>query len=75
MFITDTDGTIQYVNPAFERLTGYSEAEAVGATPNILNSGEMSDDHYEQLWGTITAGDVFEERITNKTKGGERYIA
>lgn len=75
VFITDTDGTIQYVNPAFERLTGYSEAEAVGATPNILNSGEMSDDHYEQLWGTITAGDVFEERITNKTKGGERYIA
>lgn len=75
VFITDTDGTIQYVNPAFERLTGYSEEEAVGATPNILNSGEMSEDHYKHLWETITAGDVFEERITNKKKSGERYIA
>lgn len=75
VFITDPDGTIQYVNPAFERLTGYSAAEAVGETPRILTSGEMSDEHYEQLWETITAGNVFEERIVNKTKSGDRYIA
>ncbi|WP_336326420.1 PAS domain S-box protein [Halovenus sp. HT40] len=75
VFITDPDGTIQYVNPAFERLTGYSAAEAVGETPHILTSGEMSDEHYDKLWETITAGNVFEERIVNKTKSGDRYIA
>ncbi|MFW5974099.1 MAG: PAS domain S-box protein, partial [Natrialbaceae archaeon] len=75
IFITDTDGRIRYVNPAFERLTGYSAAEAVGETPSILNSGEMDDDHYERLWETITDGEIFEERIVNRTKEGDRYIA
>lgn len=75
VFITDPEGTIQYVNPAFERLTGYSAQEAVGETPHILTSGEMSDEHYDQLWATITDGKVFEERIVNKTKHGDRYIA
>ena len=75
IFITDTGGTIRYVNPAFERLTGYTSAEAVGETPRILQSGETSDAHYEQLWETITDGEVFEERIVNRTKEGDRYIA
>jgi len=72
--ITDSDGVIQYVNPAFEELTGYSAAEAVGSTHSILNSGEMSDQHYEQLWDTITAGDIFEKQVINRTKDGDRYI-
>ena len=72
--ITDSDGVIQYVNPAFEELTGYSAAEAVGSTHRILNSGEMSDQHYEQLWDTITGGDIFEKQVINRTKDGDRYI-
>ena len=72
--ITDSDGVIQYVNPAFEELTGYSAAEAVGSTHSILKSGEMSDQHYEQLWDTITAGDIFEKQVINRTKDGDRYI-
>jgi PAS domain S-box-containing protein len=75
IFITDTEGTIEYVNPAFERLTGYSAAEAVGETPRLLKSGETSEAHYERLWETITAGEIFEERIVNRTKEGDRYIA
>ena len=75
IFITDTEGTIRYVNPAFERLTGYSSAEAVGETPRIIQSGEASDAHYERLWETITDGEIFEERIVNRTKEGDRYIA
>ena len=72
--ITDSDGVIQYVNPAFKELTGYSAAEAVGSTHRILKSGEMSDNHYEQLWGTITNGDIFEKQVINRTKDGDRYI-
>ena len=72
--ITDSDGVIQYVNPAFEELTGYSAAEAVGSTHRILNSGEMSDQHYEQLWETITDGNIFEKQVINRTKDGDRYI-
>ncbi|MFC7058659.1 PAS domain S-box protein [Halovenus salina] len=74
MFITDTEGTIQYVNPAFETLTGYTAEEAVGSNPRILNSGEMSEGHYERLWQTILAGNVFEEQSINETKHGNRYI-
>ncbi|WP_311171419.1 PAS domain S-box protein [Halobellus ordinarius] len=73
--ITDTDGVIGYVNPAFEELTGYTAEEAVGNTHRILNSGEMSEDHYETLWETILDGDVFEEQVVNKTKSGDRYTA
>jgi PAS domain S-box-containing protein len=73
--ITDDDGEIQYVNPEFEALTGYTEREAIGETPKILNSGEMSEQHYERLWGTILSGEVFEEQFVNKTKTGDRYIA
>ena len=72
--ITDSDGVIQYVNPAFEELTGYSAAEAVGSTHSILKSGEMSETHYEQLWDTITGGDIFEKQVINRTKDGDRYI-
>ena len=72
--ITDSEGVIQYVNPAFEELTGYTPAEAVGSTHSILNSGEMSKTHYEQLWDTITGGDIFEKQVINRMKDGDRYI-
>jgi len=72
--ITDADGVIEYVNPAFEQLTGYTAAEAVGSNHRILKSGEMSEAHYEELWETITDGETFEERAINRSKDGDRYI-
>lgn len=73
IFITDREGTIEYVNPAFEVTTGYSAAEAIGKTPRILKSGHQDDEFYETLWGTITAGEVWEAELTNKRKSGELY--
>jgi len=72
--ITDAEGVIQYVNPAFEQLTGYPADEAVGSTHRILKSGEMSEAHYAELWGTITDGEIFEKRVVNRSKDGDRYI-
>jgi len=72
--ITDADGVIQYVNPAFEDLTGYPAEEAIGSTHRILKSGEMDAGHYEQLWETITEGDIFKEQAVNRRKDGNRYI-
>lgn len=57
-YITDPEGTIEYVNPAFEEITGYSASEAIGANPRMLKSGEMSEGYYEKLWNTVLAGDV-----------------
>lgn len=75
IWISDADGVIEYVNPAFEGITGYSSAEAVGERPDILNSGEMPDEHYDRLWDTVTVGDVWREEIINRRKDGEKYIA
>ncbi len=71
--ITDSDGTIQYVNPAFERVNGYTADEAIGRNPRILKSGQHSEEFYAELWETITAGDVWEAELVNKTKYGELY--
>ncbi len=71
--ITDTEGTILYVNPAFERTTGYSRAEAVGRNPRILNSGTQPADFYRELWTTITDGRVWHGRFVNRKKDGSLY--
>ncbi|MCP4642977.1 MAG: PAS domain S-box protein [bacterium] len=71
--VTDVDGTIQYVNGAFERVTGYSRAEAVGGNPRILKSGVHDDAFYESLWQTITQGDVWRGRLRNKRKDGSLF--
>lgn len=68
--ITDTDGMIQYVNPAFEQVTGYTREEAVGRTLGILKSGEHTEAFYRNLWETISRGDVWTGRFTNKRKDG-----
>ncbi|MFB6122300.1 MAG: PAS domain S-box protein [Haloferacaceae archaeon] len=75
IYMTDPDGAITYVNPAFERITGYDGDEAIGRTPSLLRSGEMSDEYYEALWATISAGDVWEEAIRDRRKSGELYHA
>ncbi|WP_096391531.1 sensor histidine kinase [Halopenitus persicus] len=73
IYWTDTTGTIEYVNPAFEEQTGYTAAEAVGNNANILQSGVHDDRFYERLWDTILAGETWEGEIINQRKDGERY--
>ncbi len=68
--ITDTKGSIQYVNPAFENVTGYSLSELIGKNPKILKSGEQDDAFYQSLWETLTAGKTFQGRMVNKHKNG-----
>jgi PAS domain S-box-containing protein len=75
VYITDTDGHIEYVNPAFERITGYSASEVSGLQPDILDSGTHDESYSEDLWNTIEAGDVWKEEITNQTKSGDHYHA
>ncbi len=71
--ITDAEGNIQYTNPAFERITGYSREEVVGENPRILKSGEHDKSFYRQMWQTITAGDTWRGSIINRKKDGTFY--
>jgi PAS domain S-box-containing protein len=71
--ITDPGGVIQYVNPAFERITEYSAAEAIGKTPRILNSGVQNREFYKLMWDDILAGKVWHGRFSNRRKGGQIY--
>ncbi len=71
--ITDLDGTIVYVNPAFERITGYTREEAIGKNPRILKSGKQTIEFYQQLWATIGAGRVWQGHFINRSKNGSLY--
>ena len=73
VMITDHHGVIEYVNPAFETLTGYGRDEARSQTPRILKSGEQSPEIYEQMWRTILAGNAFRAILVNRKKNGELY--
>ncbi|MFP4066014.1 MAG: PAS domain S-box protein [Spirochaetaceae bacterium] len=75
VFITTPEGVIRYVNPAFERMTGYSREEALGSTPRLLSSGEMSRDYFARLWETISSGNTWREEIRNRRKDGALYYA
>ncbi|AGN01224.1 Htr-like protein [Salinarchaeum sp. Harcht-Bsk1] len=75
IYWTEPNGTITYVNPAFEEKTGYTAEEAIGQTPSILKSGEHDSEYYRDLWQTILSGDVWQSEIVNTTKSGERYVA
>jgi PAS domain S-box-containing protein len=74
VIITDVQGCIEYVNPAFEKLTGYSAAETVGKTPRILKSGLQTQEFYESFWRTILSGNVFEGEVKNRKKNGELFV-
>ncbi|MEA1968730.1 MAG: PAS domain S-box protein, partial [Thermodesulfobacteriota bacterium] len=73
IFITDLDGNIEYVNPMFEHLTGYTFDEAMGKNPRILQSGEHSRAFYKEMWGTVLRGNVWRGEIKNKKKNGEIF--
>jgi PAS domain S-box-containing protein len=71
--ITDKDGKINYVNPAFEIISGYSKADAIGKTPRVLKSGRQSREFYKELWSTITDGGIWHGEFINKRKDGTFY--
>ena len=71
--VTDPEGTIQFVNQAFETITGYSAREVIGQNPRILKSGRQDRAFYRNLWTTITGGSPFRGRMINKCKDGSLY--
>lgn len=71
--ITDTDGIIEYTNPAFEKTTGYSCAEAIGKKPSLVKSHIHDEDFYRQMWQTISAGNIWTGRMINQRKDGTQY--
>ncbi|MBI4100479.1 PAS domain S-box protein [Candidatus Microgenomates bacterium] len=73
IIITDIKGNIEYVNPKFTQVTGYSSDEVIGKNPNILKSGETPQSEYKKLWGKITLGDEWRGEFHNKKKTGELF--
>ncbi len=71
--ITDIDGNIEYVNPAFEKITGFSKELAIGQNPRILNSDTHDDSFFKELWETITAGKNWSGQIVNTKKDGSLF--
>ncbi len=71
--ITNPVGVIQWVNPAFENLTGYSEDEVIGRPINLLKSGRQDPNYYAKLWQTISRGEVWQGELINRRKDGNHY--
>ncbi len=74
VMITDRNGDILFVNPAFERNTGYSREEVLGCNPRILKSGVHEPSFYKEMWQTLAAGRTWKGEITNKRKNGDLFI-
>jgi PAS domain S-box-containing protein len=68
--ITDARGRIEYVNPYFERLTGYTRAEVAGRSPDLLRSGQHGEEFYERMWAVLNRGEVWSGRLVNRCKDG-----
>ena len=73
ILITNRDGLIQWANPAFERLTGYSLGEALGQSSRIVRSGKQDAAFFKRLWATILAGRIWHGELVNKRKDGSLY--
>ena len=75
VMITDARGDIEYINPKFTEITGYSFSEVVGRNPRLLKSGKMPPEEYQSLWKTITNGEEWRGEFINRKKNGEFYQA
>jgi PAS domain S-box-containing protein len=73
--ITDREGVIEYVNPAFEQTTGYAASEVLGQTPRVLKSGYHDAQFYKGLWDQLLAGEPFRGTLVNRKKSGELFWA
>lgn len=73
IIMTDITGIIVYVNPSFEKLTGYTSKELIGSTHRIMKSNHHSDEFYKDLWESVLAGEVWKGEIYNKRKNGEFF--
>lgn len=71
--ITDLHGSIEYVNPAFSEVTGYTREEALGNNPRVLKSGVHDDAFYRDMWSTLAAGEIWRGELCNKKKNGEIF--
>ncbi len=74
VILTDLEGAILYVNPAFERITGYTAAEAMGQNPRLLKSGLQDRAFYAEMWSVVRSGKTWEGRFTNRRKDGGLFI-
>ncbi len=73
IIITDLDGNIEYVNPTFTDITGYTPEEVIGKNPRLVQSGETPLQVYEELWNTITQGGVWQGELRNRKKDGTLF--
>lgn len=73
IFITDREGKIQWVNPAFTQLTGYTSEEVAGKTPRFLKSGQQPREFYREMWEAIISGKVWHGELVNRRKDGSHY--
>jgi PAS domain S-box-containing protein len=73
VLVTDDGGSIQYVNPAFTTITGYTREEAVGKNPSFLKSGEQDAEFYQRMWRKLIEGDIWRGHFINKRKDGAFY--
>jgi len=73
IIITDTEGTIEYVNRKFTEITGYTSEEAIGENPRVLNSGTQPKEYFINLWKTIKEGNIWQGQFMNKAKNGHLF--
>ncbi|MFQ5356679.1 MAG: PAS domain S-box protein, partial [Mariprofundaceae bacterium] len=75
IMITNKEGIIEYINPAFMKITGFSVEEAIGRSPRLLKSGEQDGAFYENMWKTIVSGDVWHGKVIDRRKDGSLFPA
>lgn len=73
IFITDPNGRIEYVNPAFEHLSGFSAQEAVGRTASLVKYERNSPEYFQRMWAILLSGEVFRDTVVNRRKDGSLF--
>jgi diguanylate cyclase (GGDEF)-like protein/PAS domain S-box-containing protein len=74
VFITDLNGRIEYANPAFTRLSGYSAREVLGQTPSLIKSGQNDPAYFQRMWGILLSGETFRDTVVNRRKDGVLFF-